>query len=76
VICTICDSGTNNVAALKSLGVTENTPYFLVGNDRIYAVFDPPHLLKCLRNMLKIHGKVFIDAIITIDGKKYHVKGE
>jgi len=48
----VCDQGTNNQSALKSLGVDENNPYFFVENNKIYSIFDVPHLIKSLRNNL------------------------
>ncbi|KAL4112123.1 hypothetical protein QTP88_015971 [Uroleucon formosanum] len=42
----ICDQGSNNQSALKSLNVTENKPYFYVNENKIISLFDTPHLLK------------------------------
>lgn len=48
----ICDQGSNNQSALKSLNVTENKPYFYVNENKIISLFDTPHLLKSVRNNL------------------------
>lgn len=48
----ICDQGSNNQSALKSLNVTENKPYFFINDKKIHAIFDVPHLLKSIRNNL------------------------
>jgi hypothetical protein len=48
----ICDQGSNNQSALKSLNVTENKPYFYVNENIIISLFDTPHLLKSVRNNL------------------------
>jgi len=48
----VCDQGTNNQSALKSLGVDENKPYFFFENNKIFSIFDSPHLIKSLRNNL------------------------
>lgn len=46
----VCDQGTNNQSALKSLGIDENKPYFYVNKNRVFSIFDVPHLVKSLRN--------------------------
>lgn len=48
----ICDQGTNNQSALKSLNVTEENPCFYVDENKVFALFDTPHLLKSVRNNL------------------------
>ena len=49
--CIICDMGSSNQRLFSSeLGITEDKPYFFVNEKKIFAMFDPPHLLKCLRN--------------------------
>jgi len=46
----ICDQGTNNQSALKLLNVSEDKPFFYVGEHKLFALFDTPHLLKSIRN--------------------------
>ena len=50
-----CDQGSNNRSVMHSLfGVTVDGPYFIFKNvDKVYVVYDPPHLLKNIRNNLK-----------------------
>lgn len=48
----ICDQGTNNQSAFKSLNVSEEKPYFYVDEHKVFAIFDTPHLLKSVRNNL------------------------
>lgn len=48
----VCDQGANNVAAYKDLKITKDEPYFLVGDRKVLAMFDVPHLFKNLRNNL------------------------
>lgn len=48
----ICDQGTNNQSALKSLNVTEDKPYFYIDENKIVSLYDTPHLLKSIRNNL------------------------
>ena len=50
----ICDQGTNNRNFLETLEkVSVERPYFVHNNKTIYAMYDPPHLLKNVRNNLK-----------------------
>lgn len=37
---------------IKQLGVDENNPYLFVENNKIFSIFDVPHLIKSLRNNL------------------------
>ena len=48
---TVCDMGTNNVKAMKLLGSTGEEPFFQFQNHAIATIYDPPHLLKCTRNL-------------------------
>jgi len=43
--------GANNFKALKLLGATRWKPLFKFQNREIVTVYDPPHLLKCTRNL-------------------------
>ena len=49
----ICDQGPNNRKAMEGLGITEDRPYFLHNNSKVYVVYDPPHLVKNTRNNLE-----------------------
>lgn len=55
IVATICDMGTNNVSALEALGATYDNPFFSHNGRLIYRFFDPPHLLKCTRNLFFKH---------------------
>lgn len=46
----ICDQGNNNRSAFKELGATQESPIIIINNKKIFTCFDPPHLLKSLRN--------------------------
>lgn len=72
VISLICDQATTNVAAINILksqstitflkSNTQNRLFgFKLGGDEIVPLFDPPHLLKCMRNNLLIKNLKFID---------------
>ena len=60
----VCDQGSNNRKALEGLGVTEEAPYFMHGGRQIFVVYDPPHLLKNMRNNLKKTGFKINDMCI------------
>ena len=63
VIIVICDQGLNNENLFTTqLGVTIDHPYFVHGGRKVYTMWDPPHLIKNVRNNLKKHGFV-------LDGK-------
>lgn len=49
---TICDQGSNNRALYSSLSISENNPFFTLSGQKIYAMFDVPHLFKSMRNSL------------------------
>ena len=64
----ICDQGSNNRSVLEHhLGVTIDKPYFMFNDKRILAVYDPPHLLKNIRNNLKKSGFTCGDVSISWD---------
>uniref|UniRef100_A0A6P7H5L6 Uncharacterized protein LOC114347319 n=1 Tax=Diabrotica virgifera virgifera TaxID=50390 RepID=A0A6P7H5L6_DIAVI len=46
----LCDQASNNRALFKLLGACKDQPEIEIGNQRIFTVFDTPHLLKSLRN--------------------------
>ncbi|XP_063909411.1 uncharacterized protein LOC135127045 isoform X1 [Zophobas morio] len=55
VVTCISYMGTNNVKTFKSMGATESQPFFVHKGKRIFCMFDPPHLIKCLRNNFLKH---------------------
>lgn len=55
VVATVCDLSTVNVKVLKTLGATTSEPYFRINEKEIVAILDPPHLLKCTRNLFMKH---------------------
>ncbi|CAG9112952.1 unnamed protein product [Plutella xylostella] len=76
VVATVCDQGATNRAAINSLLEDTRTTcikedkewsggYFQLGNSKIYPIYDPPHLLKGIRNNLLTK-----DLIFEIDGEK------
>lgn len=65
VIAVVCDQGTNNQSLFqKELHITPEKPYFDACGQKVYAMYDPPHLIKSIRNNLKNHGFTIDDEII------------
>jgi len=63
IVATVCDQGATNVAVINKLKDetnrycmhqnVENRYFgFLIEDVEIVSIFDPPHLLKCIRNNL------------------------
>ncbi len=52
----ICDQGSVNHAMLTCLGVTKEQPFFSVDGIRVFCLWDPPHLIKNIRNSWRHHG--------------------
>jgi len=66
----VCDQASTNVAAINKLRAETNAKYlhlgqenrlfgFEINNQEIIPLFDPPHLLKCLRNNLLTKNLMF-----------------
>jgi hypothetical protein len=66
VVATVCDMGANNDKALKQLGVSEDTHFFRFQNQETAALFDPPHLLKCTRNLFQNYDVGNVECEITV----------
>lgn len=61
VVATVCDMAATNRSAINAL-VSESgppsephQPFFIHNGEKIFTVFDPPHLLKLTRNLLLKH---------------------
>ncbi|CAI6351142.1 unnamed protein product [Macrosiphum euphorbiae] len=46
----VCDQGPNNRSALTKLGFTKDKPWIEVNGNKIFSVYDVPHLIKNIRN--------------------------
>lgn len=55
VLATVCDQGSNNISLFNELGLSPEKTSFKVQNRDVHFMFDPPHLLKALRNNLMNH---------------------
>ena len=52
VVVVMSDLGSNFQSLAKHLGVTPEQPWFIHNKKKYYLIFDPPHLIKCIRNNL------------------------
>ena len=63
VLALISDQGTNNQNLFETnLKMTREKPYFFLDDSKVFLLYDPPHLLKSVRNNFKKWG-------YTMDGK-------
>ncbi|KAM7282946.1 uncharacterized protein ISCGN_000143 [Ixodes scapularis] len=60
----VCDQGASNVSLANQLGVSADKPFFEVDNERVYFIFDVPHLIKTTRNNLQAHKLCIGDEVI------------
>ena len=62
----ICDQGPNNRSVLtKLLKVTVDQPFFTISDQKIFCSYDPPHLMKNVRNNLKTKSFYVDDHEVT-----------
>ncbi|KAL0146898.1 hypothetical protein M9458_057837 [Cirrhinus mrigala] len=52
----VCDQGSGNCSMLTRLGVTKEKAYFEVDAVRVFCLWDPPHLIKNIRNNWRSSG--------------------
>ncbi|KAH9632251.1 hypothetical protein HF086_002886 [Spodoptera exigua] len=67
VVSTVCDLDGVNIRAINSLGSSTDQPYFNFEGREVVTILDPPHLLKCFRNIFLKHNIQF-EQDIQIDG--------
>ncbi|XP_059059461.1 uncharacterized protein LOC131852749 [Achroia grisella] len=72
IVATVCDLSTVNLKVLKTLGASPAEPYFIHDQREIVTVLDPPHLLKCTRNLLMKHN---IECITDLESQDASIKG-
>lgn len=58
----VCDQGVHNRGMFGNFQITPEKPYWETNGNKIYFLYDTPHLLKSVRNNLKSHD-------ISVDGK-------
>lgn len=52
VVVVLSDMGSNFQSLAIHLGITPEKPWFMHNGKKYYLMFDPPHLMKCVRNNL------------------------
>jgi len=65
VVGLISDMGSNFYQLTKLLNINNRKSYFTVDEEKIYYMFDIPHLLKASRNILHEHNYVYSDKIAS-----------
>lgn len=60
----ISDLGSNFYKFANDIGITPDRPYFIINNEKIFYIFDPPHLMKATRNNFFKHHFKFNDYLI------------
>ena len=63
--CLVCDQGATNVAAVRQLGFSCECPFlhFVDVPNKVYVIFDVPHIIKNVRNNLQRHDIQVGDGI-------------
>ena len=62
----VCDQGTSNQSLYCNfLNVTASKPYIVFNGKKVFMMWDPPHLLKSVRNMLKLHDFMLDEKVIS-----------
>ncbi|XP_049516658.1 uncharacterized protein LOC119437561 isoform X2 [Dermacentor silvarum] len=61
----ICDQGTSNVSLAQQLGITIEKPFFEVLGERVYFIFDVPHLIKTTRNNIQAHELLIGNEVVN-----------
>lgn len=85
IMTTVCDQGTSNVKAINTLKEKTNSEHlqndvenkyfgFTIKNQEIIPIFDPPHLLKTIRNYLLIKDVIFTKNGQTHRASWDHIK--
>ena len=62
----ICDQGPSNQSLFANfLQVSASKPYFTINGNKVFVMWDPPHLLKSVRNMLHLHDFCLDNDVIS-----------
>ena len=65
----VSDMGSNSIKLAKESGVTANQPFFKVKDQKLFYIFDPPHLIKSIRNNF-----IKYDIAFNNEGQNYTAK--
>ena len=63
VLVVVSDMGSNFQSLAKHLNITPSNPWFIHNEKKYFVMFDPPHLLKCVRNNLMKYSFTFAFTI-------------
>ena len=66
----VCDQGANNRVMFSKLNITLDKPFLDINGNRVFFLYDPPHLLKSIRNNLKKYDIKFRGGV----AKWQHIK--
>ena len=72
----IGDQGVGNRGAFNILGISETRPYIEMNNQKVYFMYDPPHLLKSVRNNLQTHDFEINGKLVKWDYIKQYYLNE
>jgi hypothetical protein len=66
VMCVVCDQETSHLTTFRSLNVTREEPWITMPSaQRIYIIYDVPHLFKNIRNNLINHDFVINGKVVS-----------
>ena len=65
VLVDIDDQGSNINLFETELGLSIEKPFFTVNEKQIFIMYDPPHLVKNVRNNMKKHGFKIKEKVIS-----------
>ena len=65
VVIVMSEMGSNFQSLAKHLNITPENPWFIYNNRKYFVMFDPPHLMKCVRNNLMKYSFKFGHYIAT-----------
>lgn len=65
-VMTTCDQNSTNISAVKLMGATQEKPTVSILNRLIVCTFDPPHILKCVRNLLLKNDLQIGESVIKL----------
>ena len=65
VVVVMSDQGSNFHSLAKRLNVSPDQPWFIHNNKMYFLMFDPPHLIKCVRNNLMKYSFQFGQHVAT-----------
>lgn len=63
----VCDQGSNNRKCFSEFGITKDKPYIFQNNRKIFFLYDFPHLVKSLRNLLLKSNLMTPDGEVSFD---------